>query len=116
MLHRSRIFGDNVFASVGETWKRHRRILAPAFTQSLYKNVWATSQKMYELMVEEDGWRTKKVVEIDDINKLTRKVRVLFCSSQLWFANAITHVIVGDALRYHHLWLRSPHVLGIIRA
>ena len=72
-----RLLGDNVFASVGETWKRHRRVLAPAFTQSMYKNVWSVSERMYDFLCDEDGWNKEKVVKIDDINRLTRKVCIL---------------------------------------
>jgi cytochrome P450 len=71
----TRFLGENVVASEGEVWKRHRRITAPAFTQSAYEHVWKVTAGVYADINEKDAWLGRDVVDVTDINKLTHKVR-----------------------------------------
>ena len=70
------MFGDNVVSSEGEMWKRHRRITAPAFNHTTYKNVWDTSVRVYEEMLVAEGWKDPNIREtkITDFSEITHKV------------------------------------------
>jgi hypothetical protein len=50
------IYGPNLFASEGPTWRRHLKLVSPAFSDKTYKLVWretlSQSQAMLESWVE----------------------------------------------------------------
>jgi cytochrome P450 len=69
----SSLLGPNVVASNGEVWKRHRRVTAPAFTQSAYQNVWKVTEGVYLDINQKGGWIGREVIA--DANRLTHKVR-----------------------------------------
>ena len=68
------MFGDNVVTSLGDTWKRHRRITAPSFNHSTYKNVWNTTVRVYADMIAREGWRNVDETPVININNVTHKV------------------------------------------
>lgn len=71
------MMGDNVVAAEGETWRRHRRITAPAFNHSTYRNVWETTTKVYTDCMEQEGWNDVDAVPSIDFNKITHKVSMI---------------------------------------
>ncbi|KAH8831562.1 cytochrome P450 [Flagelloscypha sp. PMI_526] len=71
-----REFGDNVVTSIGQTWKRHRRITAPAFNQDTYQNVWDTTAWVYREMMDKNGWRGVAETSTFNINEATHKVAI----------------------------------------
>ncbi|KAL5524766.1 hypothetical protein ACEPAF_9912 [Sanghuangporus sanghuang] len=68
------IMGDNVVTSEGEDWKRHRRIVAPAFNHSTYRNVWETTARVYEDMLKQEGWEHIDATPPANFNKITHKL------------------------------------------
>lgn len=68
------ILGMNVLSSEGEDWKRHRRIVAPAFNQTTYLNVWETTVNVYKEIAEKEYWESKETVTINNFNLITHKV------------------------------------------
>ncbi|KAL5512726.1 hypothetical protein ACEPAG_2992 [Sanghuangporus baumii] len=68
------IMGDNVVTSEGEDWKRHRRIVAPAFNHATYRNVWETTAKVYEDMLKQEGWEHVDTTPPAEFNKITHKL------------------------------------------
>lgn len=69
-----RFMGMNVVASEDEVWRRHRRIVAPAFNHTTYRNVWMTTARVYHDMIEKEGWTNAKVARIVNTNIITHKV------------------------------------------
>ena len=69
------MFGDNVVSLEGEMWKRHRRIAAPAFNHTTYKNVWDTTVHVYEEMIAAEGWADVSETPVTNFSKITHKVR-----------------------------------------
>ncbi|KAG6909412.1 hypothetical protein DXG01_000565 [Tephrocybe rancida] len=73
-------WGANLAASQdGDMWRRHRRIVGPAFNNSLYHMVWAKTLETYNEMVAAEGWSTRTTVDIPTVQTYTTKeaVRVL---------------------------------------
>ncbi|KAL5483373.1 hypothetical protein ACEPAI_8604 [Sanghuangporus weigelae] len=68
------MFGDNVVTTIGDTWKRHRRITAPSFSHSTYRNVWNTTVSVYTDMLDKEGWNNVDENRLTDINKATHKL------------------------------------------
>ncbi|VDB92452.1 unnamed protein product [Peniophora sp. CBMAI 1063] len=70
-------FGPNVLGSEGEEWKRHRRIIQPAFNKETYKHVWEESYRLFDEMSEQEGWDDKKEVLLEPVNSLTSRFTLL---------------------------------------
>ncbi|KDR68944.1 hypothetical protein GALMADRAFT_160726 [Galerina marginata CBS 339.88] len=71
------LWGENIFSSEGEIWKRHRRIMAPAFSTKTYAKVLEQTKELYREMVQEEGWEGKVEVVVDSIHRLTMRVAFL---------------------------------------
>jgi len=86
----ARLWGMNLVAADGDTWRKHRRVMGPAFnntlsvflvfilwrhwTTSRYDMVWSETMKTYKEMNLAEGWNEKKEIEIPVIQKLTFQV------------------------------------------
>jgi len=93
-----RMWGMNLVAADGEIWRKHRRVLGPAFNNKLwvikfllqiqsgslhysYEFVWNESIQTFKEMVANDGWMDKKSIEIPIVQRTTFKVSSLPTSS-----------------------------------
>ncbi|KAI0064334.1 cytochrome P450 [Artomyces pyxidatus] len=66
------VWGDNILSTNNPEWRKHRRILGPAFTQSsTYTHLWSAAQRIYHEMTESEGWDMRDEVEIPVMQKLT---------------------------------------------
>ncbi|CAK5261844.1 unnamed protein product [Mycena citricolor] len=45
----------NLFSADGSLWRKHHRIVGPAFGNELYELVWESTSRIYEDMVESEG-------------------------------------------------------------
>ncbi|KAJ7108469.1 cytochrome P450 [Mycena epipterygia] len=57
-------WGMNLAASDGQVWRKHRRVVGPAFGTDLYKLVWKQTAQTYREMIEVEGWKNKDVVDL----------------------------------------------------
>ncbi|KAH9478750.1 Cytochrome P450 monooxygenase 124 [Psilocybe cubensis] len=71
------LWGMNIVAADKETWRKHRRIVGPAFNNSLYQMVWTETLNTYNDMVEAEGWKGKKEIDVPVIQTLTFKLALL---------------------------------------
>ncbi|KAF9482311.1 cytochrome P450 [Pholiota conissans] len=71
------VWGMNLLAADGDTWRKHRRIMGPAFNTKLFEMVWRETLTTYREMVTEEGWTNKKEVDIPVIQALTFKLALL---------------------------------------
>ncbi|KAJ7269924.1 cytochrome P450 [Mycena rebaudengoi] len=76
-----RTWGMSLAAADGLMWRKHRRVVGPAFGTQLYKLVWTRTAKTYRDMIEVEGWEKKDVVEIPIIQKHTLKLAFLIISN-----------------------------------
>ncbi|KAG6844480.1 hypothetical protein H0H87_006616 [Tephrocybe sp. NHM501043] len=73
-----RTWGDNLVAAPdGEVWRRHRRIVGPAFDNALYQRVWAATLETYREMEVAEGWSTRDTVDIPAVQTITTKMALL---------------------------------------
>ncbi|KDQ12283.1 hypothetical protein BOTBODRAFT_34565 [Botryobasidium botryosum FD-172 SS1] len=75
------LFGPNVATLQKETWKKHRRVLNPAFSKKLYAMVWKESMRMFRDMVETEAWDKKEGVDIPILGDLTAKFTLSIVAS-----------------------------------
>ncbi|KAG5633566.1 hypothetical protein H0H81_006811 [Sphagnurus paluster] len=71
-------WGMNLVAALnGDTWRKHRRIVGPAFNNKLYERVWAETINLYRQIEAGEGWVTKDTIEIPVVQKITTKMALL---------------------------------------
>ncbi|KAJ6488011.1 cytochrome P450 [Mycena sanguinolenta] len=91
-LWSSQVFltwGMNLAAADGQMWRKHRRVVGPAFGPALYKLVWKKTAETYRDMVETEGWNGKEAVDIPVVQKITLKLAFLIiCSCGFGFPSA----------------------------
>lgn len=75
------IWGPNIFAANGEDWKRHRRIITPAFCNATYVSVWKETARVVDEMVTNEGWLNKSLVEIPSMHDLTYKYAMILIAT-----------------------------------
>ncbi|KAE9404988.1 cytochrome P450 [Gymnopus androsaceus JB14] len=68
------LWGLNLFAAEGEVWRKHRRVMGPAFNNELYRLVWRQTLKTYHEMIATERWEEKGTVDIPVIQNLTFKL------------------------------------------
>lgn len=73
-------YGHNIFTSNGDEWKRHRRILGPAFTTETYNMVWEETSSLYHEMCSEEGWDAKNTVDIPAVKVFADKFSLIILS------------------------------------
>ncbi|KAJ6587211.1 cytochrome P450 [Mycena vulgaris] len=71
------LWGDNVVAANGEMWKRHRRIVAPAFTSKTHSMVVAETTSIYKEMAEAEKWEGKDEILESEFNRLPYKLTLI---------------------------------------
>ncbi|TFK59164.1 cytochrome P450 [Pluteus cervinus] len=72
-----KMFGMNIIAADGEQWRKHRRIVGPAFSKDLYQLVWQEVCHIYDEMTEAEGWSQKDTFEVPAIQSFTFKMALL---------------------------------------
>ncbi|KAI0262511.1 cytochrome P450 [Gloeopeniophorella convolvens] len=75
------LWGMNLIASEKDTWRRHRRIMGPAFNSTTYAFVWAETRRIYRDMVVTEGWESKTVVDIKSVQDYTFRVALFVISA-----------------------------------
>ncbi|KAI5123187.1 hypothetical protein M0805_003954 [Coniferiporia weirii] len=68
-------------AEGGDLWRRHRRIMGPAFNSKTYAFVWNETLRVYKEMVAAEGWLAKPSVDIPTIQTHTFKLALFIIAS-----------------------------------
>ncbi|KDQ08635.1 hypothetical protein BOTBODRAFT_191643 [Botryobasidium botryosum FD-172 SS1] len=93
-----RLFGANVAMVQKEPWKRHRRVVSPAFSKKLYTLVYEESMRTFREMVDVEGWDKKQSVTIPVISDWTTKFTL--------------SIIASCAFDFHSPWSDSNAKVG----
>ncbi|KAJ7572134.1 cytochrome P450 [Mycena floridula] len=99
-------YGTNLFTANGMEWRRHRRIMGPAFTNETYSLIWNETAAIYFEMCTAEGWDNLSTVAVPAVNVLTTKValmvlaRCAFGKPMPWIPDNDSFDVVefGDAL------------------
>ncbi|KAJ3761578.1 cytochrome P450 [Lentinula raphanica] len=76
------LWGMNLFAAEGDVWRKHRRVMGPAFNNELYRLVWNQTMKTYrDLRISELKWEEKGTVIVPVIQEITFKLALLVLGS-----------------------------------
>ncbi|EPQ50622.1 cytochrome P450 [Gloeophyllum trabeum ATCC 11539] len=73
----SYLWGDNVVSADYDMYKRHRRVVGPAFSRAGYVLVAEETGKLYREMVDSEGWAQTGEVTVDSINRYLSKARII---------------------------------------
>ncbi|KDQ07358.1 hypothetical protein BOTBODRAFT_180786 [Botryobasidium botryosum FD-172 SS1] len=103
----SELFGENVAVVQKERWKKHRRVLNPAFSPKLYTLVWKESIRTFRDMISTEGWVEKGSVAIPAIIGITSKARPSYCSIFFTF-----NIISSCAFDFRFPWAKSTTSSG----
>ncbi|KAF9807345.1 hypothetical protein IEO21_08257 [Rhodonia placenta] len=68
-----RLWGENVLSAEHDVYKKHRKIIGPAFTGSTYVAVARQTVNLYKEMIEGEGWDKLNVIELSSINEHMQK-------------------------------------------
>jgi cytochrome P450 len=74
-------WGLNLVSSNNEEWRRHRRVLGPAFNAATYSLVWAETQRAYRDMVITEDMSQKDVVTLKSVQAYTTRIAFLVISA-----------------------------------
>ncbi|KAJ7920700.1 cytochrome P450 [Mycena leptocephala] len=74
------LIGDSLASASGDTWRKHRRILSPAFNTKLYSLAWEEASVAYEEVVHSEGWLTEPQVDVPSINHAVHKFSLMIIS------------------------------------
>ncbi|KAF5356947.1 hypothetical protein D9756_006377 [Leucocoprinus leucothites] len=67
------LWGMNLIAADGDIWRKHRRVMGPAFSNRLYEYVWNESIRTFNEMLASDGWLDKKSIDVPIVQRITFK-------------------------------------------
>ncbi|PBK85291.1 cytochrome P450 [Armillaria gallica] len=73
MFQRLSIFGPNIVASEGDTWRKYRKISAPAFSDRNNRLVWDESLKITEDLIN-TVWKNEDMVEVEHAVDVTLSI------------------------------------------
>ncbi|KAH9973784.1 cytochrome P450 [Lactifluus volemus] len=74
-------WGTNLITSDKDDWRRHRRIMGPAFNASTYSIVWAETSRVYRDMISVEGWAKKDLVTLGAVQAYTTRLAFLVIST-----------------------------------
>lgn len=89
-----RILGDSLSSASGDVWRRHRRVVAPAFTNKMwatrypfcyrlltltfrFSSVWKEARAVYDQMLQAEGWSHQTDIMFVEAHSFLLKVRLL---------------------------------------
>ncbi|OCB85151.1 cytochrome P450 [Sanghuangporus baumii] len=72
-LTLARLWGHSVTSANGDVWRRHRRVVSPAFNNKTYSDVWKTVRSVYREMIDTEGWNEWNEIVFDEVNSLILK-------------------------------------------
>ncbi|KAJ7625360.1 cytochrome P450 [Mycena polygramma] len=74
------LIGDSLASASGDVWRKHRRILSPAFNAQLYSFAWDETSVAYEEVVNSEGWLTEREIDVPSINAVVHKFSLMMIS------------------------------------
>ena len=123
------LWGPSVASEGGELWKRHRRVVGPAFntktwavpclcsnkkaglcTLSRYQLIRETTRTLYQEMIEQEEWIEKQKVTIDPLNEYMVKVRQGFRYNLNW-----CRIVLVLSVDFGTLCIWDASVMGFSR-
>ncbi|OCH86766.1 cytochrome P450 [Obba rivulosa] len=69
----TRLWGENIISSNFDVYKRHRRIVGPAFSGPTYAFVAREAARLYSEMIDGENWCQQKQVRVESINEYLSK-------------------------------------------
>ncbi|KAF9525621.1 cytochrome P450 [Crepidotus variabilis] len=70
-------WGMNLVAADKEVWRKHRRIVGPAFNNSVYEMVWKETLQLYRDMTAAEQWDGKQEIVVPVAQDITFKLALL---------------------------------------
>lgn len=107
-----RIFGGNVLASEGEEWKRHRKVVGPAFSEHNNRLVWNETVKIVNDLFA-NVWGSQSEVYVDNVVQSVTLPMALYVISIAGFGKRALWQADGNLPPGHKLSFQDAlHILG----
>ena len=103
------LLGDSVFLTNGDTWKRQRRIIDPAFEGGRLRDIYPAMRATREAAVDRLGRHPRDVVEIEEITSHAA-ADVIF---RTLFSIPIDHEVATEVFSLFRDYQRSQPILNI---
>ncbi|TCD68465.1 hypothetical protein EIP91_010751 [Steccherinum ochraceum] len=71
------LMGENVVTCNPPTWRKHRKIAAPAFDNQTFANVWEVVIRAYYQMIATSDWKSEGQVFFTSFNGVTTRLALL---------------------------------------
>lgn len=72
------VYGKNLVSTEGDEWRRHRKIVAPGFSEKVFDLVWQVTTQIFFEMVDDEGWGKLEAGEsarVQEVPELILRVR-----------------------------------------
>jgi cytochrome P450 len=114
MIRRSfkRVLGDSLITTEGETWRRHRHIMAPAFTpRSIRRHAPLISQAIAALI---ERWSELRDGTVIDLVATLRHLTIELISRAMFSADCRSEVATVNASVPHYVRGMRPGILDLL--
>ncbi|KAF9529864.1 cytochrome P450 [Crepidotus variabilis] len=72
-----KVWGTNLLAADKEIWRKHRRVVGPAFSPNLHQDVWTQTLQIYQEAIVAENWMSRTEIQIPCIQAITFKLALL---------------------------------------
>ncbi|ESK95649.1 cytochrome p450 [Moniliophthora roreri MCA 2997] len=97
-----RLLGNSLPSVSGDIWRRHRRVVAPAFGTKVLNSAWQDAIDVYGQMMQDEGWEKEDEIVLPESHSLVLKVTLL--------------VLAKSGFGMPTSWTRPADGLDIIRS
>ncbi|KAH7913523.1 cytochrome P450 [Hygrophoropsis aurantiaca] len=74
-------WGPSIVSSERDVWRKHRRIMGPAFNNETYALVWSASRNLYTDMLTAEGWNDQNTIDVPCVQTFTFKFTLIIIAS-----------------------------------
>ncbi|GJJ08151.1 hypothetical protein Clacol_002359 [Clathrus columnatus] len=98
-----RTFGDNLITVEKDAWKRHRKVIAPSFSESTYKVTWDEAIKVMSGLFNEKWGKDTEYIIVKHMPDLTSLITLKTISA----AGKIRNILAHEATNVIELYMKE---------
>ncbi|KZV76497.1 cytochrome P450 [Peniophora sp. CONT] len=95
-----RLFGESVASGGGDSWRRHRRVVAPTINSATLKTVWYAARRVVREMFVEEKWDEREQMCIKNIHPLLLKLTLAALCETLFGVRASWSSAMDDSHQF----------------
>ncbi|VDC05687.1 unnamed protein product [Peniophora sp. CBMAI 1063] len=95
-----RLFGISVASGGGESWRRHRRLVAPTINNTTVRTVWYATRRVIREMFSEEKWDERDQVTVHDVHPPILKLTLATLCEALFGVRASWSSSMDDSYQF----------------